>query len=99
MSVLTEKNGISARFLEFFNKLSEQVKHKTAEVDANLHVTERAAGAYQQADEKVHLSDRAKNVWRVGKQCELFLLPRAFKACLLANNAIPHDRLRQGPFI
>lgn len=66
----TEKNGISARFLEFFNKLSEQVKHKTAEVDANLHVTERAAGAYQQADEKVHLSDRAKNVWRVGKQCE-----------------------------
>lgn len=64
-----EKNGISQRFLEFFNKLSEQVKHKTAEVDANLHVTERATGAFAQADEKVHLSDRAKSVWRVGKNC------------------------------
>lgn len=66
---LTEKNGISQRFLEFFNKLSEQVKHKTAEVDANLHVSERATGAFAQADEKVHLSDRAKSVWRVGKNC------------------------------
>lgn len=66
----TEKNGISVRFLEFFKKLSDQVKTKTAEVDASLHVTERAGATYQQADEKVHLSDRAKSVWRVGKGCK-----------------------------
>lgn len=73
--ISAEKNGISQRFLEFFNKLSEQVKHKTAEVDANLHVSERATGAFAQADEKVHLSDRAKNVWRVGKNCTLAPIP------------------------
>merc|ERR1712225_222788 len=57
-----QKNGISRTFLDFFRKLTEQARTKAGELDQQAHISEKA-----QADDKVHLTEKAKNAWQVGK--------------------------------
>lgn len=62
-----QKHGITSRFLEYFRIISEQTKQKTAELDAQTGVSQKAAGAYAQADEKVKINDKANKAWSTGK--------------------------------
>jgi len=58
-----QKHGISSRFLEFFRTLTEQTKTKSAELDQQHQISEKAA----QADAKVGASEKAKQAISVGK--------------------------------
>ena len=73
--VYIEKHGITSRFLEYFRIISEQTKQKTAELDAQTGVSQKAAGAYAQADEKVKINDKANKAWSTGKSCVFRHLP------------------------
>lgn len=62
-----QKHGISSRFLEFFKNLTEQTKAKSAELDQQHQISEKAAGAYAQADAKTGATEKAKSAWGIGK--------------------------------
>lgn len=64
-----QKHGISSRFLEFFRTLTEQTKQKSAEIDAQTQISQKAGQAYAQADEKAGVTEKAKSAFAIGKSC------------------------------
>lgn len=64
-----QKHGISSRFLEFFRNLTEQTKQKSAEIDAQTQISQKAGQAYAQADEKAGVTEKAKSAFAIGKSC------------------------------
>lgn len=62
-----QKHGISNRFLEFFKMLTEQTKQKSAELDAQAQISQKAGQAYAQADAKTGVTEKAKGAWSIGK--------------------------------
>jgi len=61
--------------LEYFRKISEAAKQKTAELDAQTGASQKAAGAYAQADEKAKINEKANKAWSTGKSCTLVSAP------------------------
>ena len=60
--------------MEFFRTLTEQTKTKSAELDQQHQISEKAA----QADAKVGASEKAKQAINVGKSCEYLRFPPYF---------------------
>jgi len=62
-----QKHGISSKFLLYFNKLAEQAKARTAELEAQTHIQQNVAGVYAQADDKVKINEKAGKAYGIGK--------------------------------